>query len=105
MKITDIASAVSPEAKHEVIGIRPGEKLHEQMIGREDAINTYEYEGYYKILPAIYGWSSDPNRINNGLKVPNDFIYSSDNNTEWMSISTLQNWIEKNKSKLTKFEL
>ena len=53
MKVTDLAKAISPEAQHEIIGIRPGEKLHEQMIGEEDALTTYEYEQHFKILPVI----------------------------------------------------
>jgi UDP-N-acetylglucosamine 4,6-dehydratase len=63
MTILDIANAVAPEAKHKIIGIRPGEKIHEQMIGQEDAPYTYEYENHFKILPAINGWSKDPKRI------------------------------------------
>ena len=102
MLITDIAKAVSEDAKHEVVGIRPGEKLHEQMISSEDALYTYEYDGYYKILPSINNWSSDPLRINNGILVEPEFTYCSDNNKEWMEISELQEWIEKNKSKIGK---
>ncbi len=52
----------------EIVGIRPGEKLHEQMIGIEDAPYTYEYDSYYKILPAIHRWSDDPARISNGSR-------------------------------------
>ena len=52
MKITDLACAVAPEAKQEIVGIRPGEKLHEQMISEEDSFYTYEYPDYFKILPA-----------------------------------------------------
>lgn len=103
MKVTDIASAVAPEARHDIVGIRPGEKLHEQMIGYEDASHTYEYEDYYKILPAIHSWSLDPARIKNGQKVAPDFSYSSDNNAEWMSVDTLQAWIERNRVKVGKF--
>lgn len=103
MRIGDIAKAVDPTAKHELIGIRPGEKLHEQMIGIEDAPHTFEYEGYYKILPAIHNWSSDPKRIAGGTKVPEDFVYSSDNNTEWMTIESLQYWIRDNRDKIGKF--
>lgn len=98
MNITDIARAVAPEAKHEIVGIRPGEKLHEQMIGEEDAMHTYEYSDYYKILPAIHKWSEDPHRINGGVKVSPDFTYSSDNNTDWMSEAQLKAWIEANAS-------
>ena len=103
MKVTDIACAVEPSARHDIIGIRPGEKLHEQMIGVEDALYTYEYADYYKILPAIYKWSDDPKRINGGKKVAPDFTYCSDSNTDWMSIDTLQVWIEQNRDKLGKF--
>ena len=100
MKITDVALAVNENAKQEEVGIRPGEKLHEQMIGVEDALYTYEYPDYFKILPSINNWSADPLRIGNGIKVKSNFTYSSDTNTEWMSISELKNWIEKNHNKI-----
>jgi UDP-N-acetylglucosamine 4,6-dehydratase len=96
MKVTDIARAVAPEAKHEVVGIRPGEKLHEQMIGEEDALYTYEYQDYYKILPAIHSWCDDPARINGGVRVDPDFTYSSSNNKEWMTVEQLRTWITQN---------
>jgi UDP-N-acetylglucosamine 4,6-dehydratase (inverting) len=97
MKLTSIAEAVAPQARLEIVGVRPGEKLHEQMIGLEDAPYTYEYSDYYKILPAIHDWSSDPARINDGRKVANDFIYASDTNVEWMSVATLRAWIDENR--------
>jgi UDP-N-acetylglucosamine 4,6-dehydratase len=93
MKVTDIALSVAPNATHKVVGVRPGEKLHEQMIGTEDAPHTYEYKNYYKVLPAIHNWSADPLRIGDGVAVPANFTYSSDNNTEWMAVSDLQGWI------------
>jgi UDP-N-acetylglucosamine 4,6-dehydratase/5-epimerase len=93
MKVTEIARAVCPEAQQEFIGIRPGEKLHEQMIGSEDSFHTYEHQGDFKILPALYDWSADTNRIKSGRKVPEGFIYSSDNNSEWMSVEELREWI------------
>lgn len=96
IKITDIAKAVSINAKIEIIGIRPGEKIHEQMIGIEDAPNTYEYEDHYKILPSIHNWSNDSNRIKNGIKVPMNFSYTSDNNSKWMTINELKEWISIN---------
>jgi FlaA1/EpsC-like NDP-sugar epimerase len=102
MNIIDIAKAVSEEAKHEIIGIRPGEKLHEQMIGIEDAPYTYEYPGHYKILPSIHEWSIDPERIKDGKKVDPDFKYCSDTNPEWMDIETLKAWIKENQSKIGK---
>ncbi|MBI3632782.1 MAG: UDP-N-acetylglucosamine 4,6-dehydratase (inverting) [Candidatus Vogelbacteria bacterium] len=102
IKVTDIAIACVPDAKHEIIGIRPGEKLHEQMIGIEDALHTYEYPEHYKVLPAIHDWSKDPSRIKDGKIVAENFTYCSDNNKEWMSIETLQAWIEMNRKKIGK---
>lgn len=100
MKVTDVATAVSSEARQQTIGIRPGEKLHEQMISVEDALYTYEYPEHFKILPVIHNWSSDPFRIKDGKKVPDGFVYASDNNTEWMSVQALQVWIEANHEKI-----
>jgi UDP-N-acetylglucosamine 4,6-dehydratase (inverting) len=100
MKLTDIASAVSETAKQKVIGIRPGEKLHEQMIGFEDAPYTYEYKEHFKILPQIHEWCKDIHRIKDGDLVSDGFSYSSDNNQEWMTIEELKKWIEKNRSKV-----
>ncbi len=96
MKVVDIAKAINPNAKHNIIGIRPGEKIHEQMINFEDSLNTYEYEDYYKILPSINHWDEDKNRIKDGIKVANDFVYSSDKNTHWMTKEILLEWIKKN---------
>ena len=100
MIISDIAKAVAPEAEQKIIGIRPGEKLHEQMIGIEDAPYTFEYDEYFKILPAIHNWSKDSNRIKDGKAVPENFLYSSDKNKEWMSAEKLAIWIEENKNKI-----
>lgn len=100
MKVTDIATTVAPTAEQKVIGIRPGEKLHEQMIGAEDADFTFEYEDYYKILPAIHEWHATPHRIKDGRKVPEGFAYTSDNNQEWMSQSELSDWINANAEKI-----
>ena len=100
MKVTDVALAVDESSKQEEVGIRPGEKLHEQMIGVEDALYTYEYPEHFKILPSINDWAKDEARIGNGIRVSEDFMYTSDNNKEWMEISELQQWIEKNKNKI-----
>jgi UDP-N-acetylglucosamine 4,6-dehydratase (inverting) len=100
MRVTDIALAVNPDAQQKIVGIRPGEKLHEEMISSEDSIYTYEYKDHYKILPAIHGWSNDPERINEGKLVPKNFIYSSNTNKEWMSIELLRAWIDKKYQKL-----
>ena len=100
MKITDLASAVAPSSRQEIVGIRPGEKLHEQMIGSEDSYYTYEYSEHFKILPSINDWGTDPSRIKDGVKVKEGFTYSSDNNLEWMTVESLRGWIEKNQSKI-----
>jgi UDP-N-acetylglucosamine 4,6-dehydratase len=101
MKVVDIARAINPTAESEIIGIRPGEKLHEQMIGVEDSHHTFEYGGYYKIMPAIDS-NGNKQRVKNGQKVPAGFIYTSDKNTEWMSVETLRAWVEAHYAKLAK---
>ena len=96
MNIVDIAKAINEKIEHEIIGIRPGEKLHEQMIGIEDSIYTFEYDEYFKILPAINDWFKDKSRIKNGTPVAENFEYTSNNNDLWMTKSDLQEWIAKN---------
>lgn len=103
MQITDIAAAVAPEAIQKTIGIRSGEKLHEQMIGAEDAVYTFEYDSYYKILPNINNWSNSTERIKNGKPVAENFVYSSDSNNDWMNRDYLSDWIEANKHKIGSF--
>lgn len=100
MKVTDLAHVVAPEAALEFVGIRPGEKLHEQMIGSEDSFYTYEYPEHFKILPAIHNWDRDSNRIKDGTRVAEGFSYTSDNNPEWMSPDELRTWIEANREKI-----
>jgi len=102
IKVTDVALACAPNASHDIIGIRPGEKLHEQMIGTEDAPHTYEYDTYYKVLPAIHNWSHDPARIKRGTLVRPDFTYSSENNSDWMSIASLRAWMEESRHQIGK---
>lgn len=94
--ILDIARAVAPDATHKVVGVRPGEKIHEQMIGIEDAPHTYEYNEHFKILPAIHDWSTAESRIGSGRRVASDFVYSSETNTEWMTTDQLRQWIDAN---------
>lgn len=102
MNICDLAAAVAPECRQRTIGIRPGEKLHEQMIGAEDSWHTYEYAEHFKILPAINGWDQTPERIKDGVKVPEGFVYASDNNSQWMSQDELKAWVESNQHKIGK---
>lgn len=100
MKVTDLARVVAPDAAQKIVGIRPGEKLHEQMISAEDSYTTYEYPEHFKILPVIHDWATCPKRIKDGKKVPEGFVYASDNNTEWMSDADLQVWIDANLEKI-----
>ncbi len=97
MKVTDLARVVAPDAQQKVVGIRAGEKLHEQMISVEDAPYTYVYPEHFKILPNINGWATCSLRIKDGTKVPEGFVYASDNNPEWMSDAQLQSWIDLNR--------
>ena len=100
MKVADLASAIAPDAMQKIVGIRPGEKLHEQMIGSEDAMFTYEYQDYFKILPQINNWDKDAGRIKGGTLVKEGFIYTSESNSDWMTKGELIKWVEKNKTKI-----
>lgn len=103
MKVTDLARVIVPDARHEVIGIRPGEKLHEQMISEEDSFHTYEYPEHFKILPAINNWSESPTRIKGGQKVQEGFSYTSENNKHWMQADELRAWLAQNSQKIGVF--
>lgn len=94
MSIINIANAVAPGAEHKIIGIRPGEKIHEQMIGFEDTPYTFSYPDHFKILPMIHNWSNDLKRIKNGIRVPENFTYTSDTNKDWMPTEELKSWIQ-----------
>lgn len=103
MKVVDLARVAAPDAKHKIIGIRPGEKLHEQMISTEDSYYTYEYAQHYKILPGINDGDDLEDRIKNGRKVPEGFVYASDTNPEWMPEADLRKWIDRNLHKIGNF--
>jgi len=102
MSIIDLAKAIAPNCKHKFVGIRPGEKLHEQMISDEDSFYTYEYSEYFKILPAINNWAFSSERIKDGKKVVEGFNYSSNNNTFWMTKNELREWVVNNEEKIGK---
>lgn len=88
MKIIDLALAMAPDVRLHEIGIRPGEKIHEMMISREDALHTHEFEGYYVIEPATKPWSR-----RDSFAVAADFEYHSGNNAEWLTIEQMQHMI------------
>lgn len=87
MKVIDLAKAIAPECKIEVIGIRPGEKLHEAMITEDDARHTLEYDSFYTILPELSWWSTKEFA---GKKLAEDFSYISNTNTQWLTVDELR---------------
>lgn len=94
-KIMDLAKAIAPECEHRVIGIRPGEKIHEEMITSSDAFNTYDLGKYYAILPLTATWNIEEYiKQHNAKKVPEGFHYSSGENSEWESVEELKRKIK-----------
>lgn len=89
MNLVDLAEALAPGIPHHTVGIRPGEKLHEVMITQDDARNTVEMEDRYMILPAFKFWDHDTEIPKNAKPVAEDFVYSSDNNSEWLTAEAL----------------
>jgi UDP-N-acetylglucosamine 4,6-dehydratase (inverting) len=85
MRLVDMAKAIAPECRLQVVGIRPGEKLHEAMISEDDAPYTYQYDTHYLIQPALHAWNQDPGRTEGGEKVPAGFHYTSDSNPDWLT--------------------
>jgi len=94
-KITDVAEAIGPNCKHEVVGIRPGEKIHEEMITNSDSFSTYDLGKYYAILPQMHNWNLE-DFINhfNAKKVLQGFNYNSGENKEWLSVDEIRNLIK-----------
>jgi UDP-N-acetylglucosamine 4,6-dehydratase len=96
-RITDIAKAIAPDCEIEVIGIRPGEKIHEEMITTSDAFNTYDLGKYYTILPSVPNFDiNEFIKTFNANKVSEGFNYDSGNNTEWETVESLRTLITKN---------
>ena len=97
IKIIDIAKAVKKNIKYKIIGIRPGEKIHEQMISEDDSIYTFEFKNHF-----IINSSNLKRKYTTGKKVPSGFQYSSDKNTNWLDVDELKYWIIKNKKTFLK---
>ncbi len=96
-RIVDVAEAIAPECAKKVIGIRPGEKLHEEMITVTDAINSIEFDDYYVILPSTPLWDFEKFRAEfNGKFCPDGFHYSSGENEEWLSVEQIRQLIVDN---------
>ncbi|MBL6449854.1 UDP-N-acetylglucosamine 4,6-dehydratase (inverting) [Fulvivirga sp. 29W222] len=95
-KITDVAEAIAPECEHKIVGIRPGEKMHEEMITSSDSYYTYDLGKYYAIIPATHNWKLDEFIKNfNAKKVAPGFKYNSGENEEWVGVSELRELIKK----------
>ncbi len=94
-KINAIAEAVAPQCKTEVVGIRPGEKLHEEMITETDSLNTWDCGKYYVILPGLPVWDlQDWTKKFGAKKVPEGFKYNSGSNTEWLTVEEIRGQIK-----------
>jgi UDP-N-acetylglucosamine 4,6-dehydratase len=94
MNIVDLAKAIAPECRLEIVGIRPGEKLHETMVPEDDARNAFEYDDCY-VIRALSG-EADGNLVlsrNGGKPCPAGFHYSSDNNPRWLTVDELQRMV------------
>lgn len=93
-RITDVAQAVSPNCRQELVGIRPGEKLHEEMVTETDAINTIEFKDYFVILPSMEIWNvNDFTQAFDGRPCPPEFSYNSGTNSQWLSVDQLRELI------------
>jgi len=96
-KILDVAEAIAPECKKEIIGIRPGEKIHEEMITYSDSFSTYDIGNYFVVLPQITTWNLiEFINFYNAIKVKEGFNYNSENNSEWLSIDAIRSLIKDN---------
>lgn len=94
-KLTDVAEAIGPECKHEIVGIRPGEKIHEEMITTSDSFSTYDLGKYYAILPQVTNWNIDSYiKEFNASKVAIGFQYNSGENTEWVGVDEIRSLIK-----------
>jgi UDP-N-acetylglucosamine 4,6-dehydratase len=90
MRMVDLARAIGPDCKINVVGIRPGEKLHETMVSEDDARSTYEHADYFAIVPAFHDWDADSYlERNGGTLCATGFRYSSDTNDRWLTVSEL----------------
>jgi len=94
-KIMDVAEAIGPECKKPVVGIRPGEKVHEEMITPSDSFYTYDLGKYFTILPSTHMWKLDDFIDTfNAKKVPEGFSYNSGNNKSWETVESLRELIK-----------
>ena len=93
MNIMDLAKAIAPECKTEIVGVRPGEKLHEVMVTKDDARRTLEYKDHYVVQPDFEYWGHRC-KESGGRKVAEDFEYSSEKNPWFLTIDEMREMIE-----------
>lgn len=93
-RITDLAEAISPESEHPVIGIRPGEKIHEEMITASDSFTTYDLGSYYSIIPQVPNWNIEEYKSHfNATLVPRGFNYTSGDNEDFLTVAQIRELI------------
>ena len=90
MNIMDLAAAIAPECEIEIVGIRPGEKIHEVLVSEDDARNTIEHDDYYTIMPSFHEWTEEFYGENGGRRCPDGFCYNSGNNDRWLAADELR---------------
>ena len=92
MRITDLANTIAPGIELKVVGIRPGEKLHEVMVPKDEALNSLEFKDFFVIRPSYHVWDFDENVVydgEDGRRLSDEFEYASDSNTQWLSVEQL----------------
>jgi len=94
MNIMELVKAIAPECRHEIVGIRPGEKLHEVMILEDDSRHTLEFDEYYIVEPEFHWWSNENHIANGGKPVKEGFRYASDTNNRWLTTKELREMVK-----------
>lgn len=94
MKLIDLANAIAPDCRHEIVGIRPGEKIHEILVTEDDARHTLEFDDYFIIEPEFHWWSAKTHISNGGKPVKEGFVYASNTNDQWLTVEELRGLVE-----------
>jgi len=90
MNIVDLAKAIAPDCEHEIVGIRPGEKIHEVLITESDSRHTLELDDFFIVEPEFKWWSNEEHIDNGGKPVPEGFVYASNSNDKWLSVDEMR---------------
>jgi UDP-N-acetylglucosamine 4,6-dehydratase/5-epimerase len=94
MKLIDLANAIAPDCRYEIVGIRPGEKIHEVLVTEDDARHTLEFDDYFIIEPEFNWWNSKNHRSNGGQTVKEGFVYDSKTNSKWLTVNDLRELVK-----------